>query len=115
MRFKTSPCVSLCGIPVVNQTSFGIMFRMFGLYSEKLPCGKLERKLMETEPKEAMRLIAAMKSLLDVEASSRKHFVTIRRLSVAETYGLRDAQNVHVGPQEMLSRAPRPHGRERGL
>ena len=35
------PCVSLCGIPVVNQTSFGIMFRMFGLY-EKLPCSKLE-------------------------------------------------------------------------
>ena len=32
---------------------------------------------MKTEPKEAMRLIVAMKNLLDVEASSRKHFVTI--------------------------------------
>lgn len=76
-RFNKSPCVGLCGIPVVDQTSFNIMFRMFGCYKEKLPCGKLERELMRTEPKEAMRLIAAIKHLLDVEASSRKHFVTI--------------------------------------
>ena len=59
-----------------------------------------------------MRLIAAMKSLLDVEASSRKHFVTIEDYLLLKhtDYAMR---KMFMLDRRKCFRAPRPHGRER--
>ena len=69
--------MSLCGIPVYHKESFHTMFRMFAHYADKAPCGHLERKLLEKEPKEAIRLIQTIKAMLDVKTFSKKRYITI--------------------------------------
>lgn len=74
---RPKPFLSLGGIPVRNNASFKYMMRMFECYREKTACGDMERKLLEKEPKEAMRLIQTMKAMVEVETFSKKRYTTI--------------------------------------